>query len=222
MPQQPTSANPYVIKSAKGLNDHVSPVKIESGFISTGINELADGQSYDRRKGRALFWLSDEDPILSIYPVTWGDGTINYIAQAGDNYFDITPTYSFYFRDGARIIMQAPGGQYWDVTPGFTTGLIDPIIVSTPSTAAQTESFTVTNTETIAFQIDGASVELLSDFQNNGWYLMDGLDELGFTQFTSDVVFTYASGLSLIIQDSALNNWKFSVSDIGELIVTTI
>lgn len=222
MPQQATSTNPALINKAKGMNDEVSALKLEEGYTAASINLTADGENYDRRSGRNLYWLDDGNPVLSLHNLTWDDGSSSYIGQFGSSFSDITPTYSYYFRDGARLILQAPGLQYWDVTPGFTTGFIFPTVVSTPSATPQAASITVTDLQTIGFQIDGASRQLLSDWNHDGWYLLPGEDNLGSTQYTSDIVFTRSSGFSLIIQDSALNSFKFSVSDIGELIATTI
>ncbi len=222
MPQNPTSVLPVIINKAKGMNDFIGPTKLPEGFVTFELNLIPSGDVWPRRAGRDGYWLVDGDPVLNISVLNWADGRSTYVAQLGDSFYDITPNFSYYFRNNARLVIQAPGGQYWNVTPGFTTGLIFPTVVSTPSTAPQTGNLTVTPTQTISFQVDGGSIQLLSDFQNDGWYLESGLDALGFTQYTSDVVFTYASGFSLIIQDSALNNWKFSVSDIGELIVTVV
>lgn len=216
MPQQPTTAVPFIVNKAMGLNDMVSSVKLDDGFSQTAINLIATGDSWDRRGGRELYYLNDGNPVLGLQYLSWDDGSFNYIGQLGTVYYDITPTYSYYFRNSARFILQDVGGKYWDCTPGFTTGLINPTVITTPSATAQTESINVSNTQTIGFQVDGASRHLLADFQHNGWYLMAGLDELGFNQYTSDIVFTYASGFSIIVEDSALNHFKFQISDIGE------
>jgi len=178
MPQQATDARYVEIRRANGLNDFVSPLKLEKGFVTAGLNFNADGGEWKRREGRDLYWLSDDNPIIAIASLIWADGTTNYIALADTTFWDITPTFTYYFRNSARWILQAPGGQYWDCTPGFTTGLINPTVVATPSATPQTATLTVTSSESIGFQVDGASVELKADFQHNGWYLQANLDNL--------------------------------------------
>lgn len=122
---------------------------------------------------------------------------------------------------GVRLILQSPDLTYWNVTPDVN-GLILPTAVSTPSATPQTADLILMPGEYIAFKYSTTSLLLLCDQNHLGWYTQSiGIPTTEFT-VTDDMVFTVASGFVLRMEDDTSNTWEFSVSNDGNLFVTTV
>lgn len=221
MPQSPTSVDPVIMSSARGINDISDPTKLEKGYTPFALNFSVSGDVWPRRQGRDMFYLNDGNLVTSLYTLTWDDGSYNIIASIGDTFYTFIPfTYAFNF--GIRLILQSASLAWWNVTPNATTGLISPTVVADPATPSKTSDLFVDASQSLAFRGNSGFTQLSIDQLNEGWYLHGGNGDFGAITFTSDVVFSYASGASLIMADLQGNTWRYSMTNDGDLIVTTV
>jgi hypothetical protein len=217
----PTQDQPIVFEGAKGINDATSFLKLKRGYTPFSVNLLAQGDVWDRRKGRDMFLLRS-GLALGIATVRFDDGVAFNIAQIGSSLNDLS-TFDYFVSSGIRLIMQSSALNYWDVTPNATTGLITPIIVSTPSAAPQTSDFIVAYDNTFAFySSDGNPTRLTADEEHYGWYLIGETKPVSSTTISTDMVFTYSSGFFFKIEDQDGNTWKLSITSNGNLQAITV
>jgi hypothetical protein len=217
----PSSVAPDVFNHALGLNDRESVLKLQNGFIPFACNILADNDTWDRRAGRDMVYLVPDQPVLGIGLLTWDDGTIIEIAQFGSTMYDMTFLFTYYM-DGGRVIIQSPDGSYWSIFD-TTLGVIAPLSVAAPSATPQAANFTVANGESFGFEVSATqAVGLLCDQDHIGWYLQGYGASIGSTVYSTDLVFTIASGFSFRKVDYSGNTWAYSMTDGGNLIVTTV
>lgn len=222
MPQSPTSVSPYVFNKAKGLNDVEGVTKIPPGFTTFAINLTAGSDVWPRRNGRSMYFLDDGNIVTNIFSTSWSDGLTVNIATMGPLIYDLTFTFTYLFGSGIRLILQSPDLNYWDCSANPLTEQINPTVIAAPSASPQAANLTVQNGESIGFTGTSQTIRLASDQDHGGWYTLSLGQTNGFTTFTDDVVFTNASGFSLIIIDYTGNHWKFSVTNDGEFKVTTV
>lgn len=220
MPQFPTSVNPVIMSSAKGINDITEPVKLDPGFTPFSVNLSAGGDTWVRRQGRDFFYLSDGSLATMFYLTTWNDGSSNIIAALGGSLYTFIP-FTYVVDSSKRLIIQSADLRYWNVTPSASTGLIFPTGVTTPSTASRNSDLLLDSTQSIAFKGNSGFTQLAVD-QSGGWFLQGGNGDFGLTLFTTDLVFSIASGASLKMVDAQGNTWQYSMTNDGDLIVTTI
>lgn len=217
----PTQDQPIVFDSARGINDAVSMPKIKKGFIPFSCNLLAQGDVWDRRKGRD-FYLLQTGFVLSIYTCRFEDNQVFNIAQIGQYLYNLSNTFSYLVANGTRLVIQSPDLNYWNITPN-SSGLISPVVVAAPAAAAQTANFTVLNGESFGFIGSTGNVTRLTASQDyNGWYLEGYGITTAITSITTDMVFTVASGFSFRIQDYSGNVWKMTMDNSGNLIPITV
>lgn len=142
---------------------------------------------------------------------------IRYDTLPGSTSSPVSPvTVVYVVPSDKRLIYQSADGNYWDVTPG-TDGVINPTVITAPSDPAQIADISIDfATSAFTFQdINGDLIQLDSDVNKGGWYLY-GLETIGSNFYTTDVIFTYASGFSLKFTDSSLNIWKLAITNDGE------
>lgn len=219
--QQTTHCQPVIFSKASGINDIVSPVKMDHGYTQFALNLDASRDVWKRRFGRD-FSAYTSGLVLGIFQVEWSDGEINQIAQMGSAFYDIISNFKYLFPVGLRYINQASDGQYWDCTPNVTTGLINPTPISAPSGAAQTGNVFVSYTENIGFKTTSGTTVLKASNVHFGWYL-DLVDVVVDTaNVGSDMIFSDASGFHLQKEDENGNVWEMRIADSGNLYSVTI
>lgn len=218
----PSNAQPVIDNEANGLNDAFGETKVPRGTLPFALNYLANGDTWDRRLGRDFFILQS-GMVTLISPTAWQDGVVVNIAVIGTQGYDLTTQFTFLIAYGNRLIIQSPDLNYWDVTPNDSTGLINPTIVALPATPPQNADFTVQNGESFGF-INSASsvVRLDADETYYGWYEKSYGSSTSLVTFTSDLVFTIASGYSFRIKDSHGNTWRLYTTNDGNLENVTV
>lgn len=217
MASNPTDANPIVFNQAMGINDAQSELKRPNGTVPFALNFIATGDVWDRREGRD-YAFQYTGLTLSLYQFIWDDGLLNNGVQVGDALYDFTSSVWFVLGSGKKLIIQSQDLNWWDVTPTVNAE-INPTVVATPATAAQTVDFVVQNnqnfgvtyaTRTILFGID----------RDDGIYALQTLPAQGY-QSLNDLVFSYASGKYFISIDRHGNRWKLGVDNDGTPTMTT-
>lgn len=217
----PTQADPIVFDKYKGMNDKQAPCKLERGNVSFEINLDASTYAASRRAGRDFFFYTDDGAVTGLWQITWQDGITTDIASIGSEIYDLTFTFTFMLASGSRLVLQSPDLNYWDITPN-ANGLINPTVIAAPGAVPQAANFTVLNGESFGFETSGQVTRLAADQEHYGWYLIGYGVSNATTTYTSDLVFTVASGFSFRIQDNNTNMWRFSITNDGNLTVITV
>lgn len=221
MPLQPTDSALEVFKGAKGIDDQSSIVKLDPGFASFVSNLEASSDVWKRRAGRDFSFLGSGNSLI-VALLTWDDGTYTEIASFGSVVYDMTTAITYILNSGVKLIIQSADLNYWNVTPD-ANGLINPVVVAAPSATSQAANFTVANGESIAFKISAtAATQILCDVDHGAWYLKGLGTTVGTTTYTTDLVFTVASGFSFRMKDYSSNTFKFVVSNDGNLTTITV
>lgn len=222
MPQLFTKkTNPIILNKALGMNDQVSLVKLDPGFVFFGINLQASNDCYKRREGRDFSFLG---PGLCLYvgQIAWDDGVVTEIAEFGGTFYDMSISFTKLMANGARLIIQSPDLNYWSLFDSVNA-VINPIVVAPPGAAAQASNLTIGMGETFGFILPGGNVTgLLCDQTHNGWYLQGYGPSFATTTYSADLVFTIASGFSFRMVDNFTNTFQFKISNDGNLFVQTI
>lgn len=222
MPQKSTNVLPMMLGNADGINDQVSLVKKDPGTLPFTLNYDADSDVWNRRAGRDLSFLVAGEPVMNIYDFSWSDGIHVEIATIGDEVYNLSTSFAYLLDVGVRLIFQSPDLNYWDVTPSLTTGLITPTVVATPTATAQAGNLTVQMGEKFGFLGTTNTVQLGVGEPYSSWFAQVFGVSAPVSLVTDDLVFTSASGFSLIEKDFSGNSWKFSVDNIGQMIITTV
>lgn len=211
----PTQADPVIFDKYKGMNDRQAPCKLERGNTSFEINLDAGTNSAERRAGRDFYFYSDTGAVTGLWQVTWQDGITTQIAAIGSKLYDLTQTFTFLIAAGTRMVLQSPNLLYWNITPN-SNGLIQPTVVAAPAATPQAADFTVQNGESLGFARSGATTRLTADSGRYGWYLFQYGVSSGSTTYTTDIVFTAASGFKLKIKDPTLT-FTLDITNAGNL-----
>lgn len=219
MPQQPTQALGHFAKRAMGMNDIESLLALEQkGYVPFAMNTMSSSDVYTRRNGRDLFYI-DDGFVLGMMMLQWDDGSRTDVAQIGSVLFDLTTTYTVFLKTGARLVLQSPDGNYWNCTPDASTLLVAPTVIATPTATARSADLIILDGE--SFGIEGASSSASLRTSSDGWFVESQGMSSGLTEHTDDLVFTYASGYTLVMHDLQGNTHRFSVSNDGSFFTTT-
>ena len=224
MPQQPTTKGiiPIISNHALGLNDFMSPVKVKPGQMPFALNFDAQSDVWNRRIGRNTEYY-ETGAVLGISYITWDDGTSTEIAQIDDELYDMRFSYTYMFALGTRLIYLDTLGAYWNVTPGAATEVINPVVVATPTAAAQTADISIAVGQNIGFAVNSGSVQVLCDeTKDAGWYLKKRGTSMAISEVTTDWVFDMSTAFRLKMFDNSGNEWEFNITDDGNFYCVTI
>lgn len=140
----------------------------------------------------------------------------------GGTILDLGFFVDFYFPEGSRLIMQASGGQYFHIVPDVD-GRLYGVPIADPVASPQTEDLVVGLDENIGIDSDSGIIGIFSDKTHGGVYFQNvGFITFRQTRFEGDIVFTIASGKSILMDDSNGNTWRLSINDTGEIVSTTV
>lgn len=220
MSQQPTEVSVDLLKGAKGINDQYGVNKLPPGCVAFSENLLAGGESWDRRAGRD-YLLSEPGSVLMLCSTSWDDGIQINIGAIGGNAYNLAFSFSFLANAGVQLILQSPDLNWWNVTPD-DNGVIAPLVVAAPATAAQAANFTVLNGQSFGFVTSFGTVNRLNIDQDLGIYTQGYGATTGNAVVASDLVFSNASGFSLVIQDVNTNKWFLFIDNDGDMKFKTI
>lgn len=221
--QNPTRSFPSIKVQARGLNDQDSALKLKKGYVPFALNVNASSDVWSRREGRDMEFFTS-GVVLYIGQITWQDNTSSEISQIGGSFYDMGNDFTYLLANGTRLYIQSSDGSYWDCTPG-SNGLIFPTTIGTgaPGATPQTANIVLTPVQKFGFiRSDGKVDQLDADEANFGWFLNEYTGSIFPANVTTDVVFTFASGFSIRIEDVGGNTWVLSMTNDGNLIATTI
>lgn len=124
---------------------------------------------------------------------------------------------------GQRLVYQSSDLNYWDCTPNVQ-GVIQPtVLAGAPADPAKTDNLSFdANLSMFAFEgVDSDLIQLDASVSKNGWFL-EGTPAIGSVFYTTDIVFTYASGYTMRFTDTSLNIWKHQMTDDGNLLAVIV